>query len=324
MRSVLAIAIPTFNRAHILKDTIDRIGSVLRQLDIPLVIRDDSDDDQTAGCVEAWKQSGLRIDYRRNHPRLGHDANLLNVLLAAEADHIWLLGDAVVPDPECMGSIVAALSGHDFVFLNARQATDERRVDHIAVDDLPSFMAERVWEFTLTGATIYGPRVLDWCRTTPCRDSFRNFGQLGIILGFMQAHADTRVTRIGQRASRSTRHPRQSYWAHQALEVFGRDWCRVIEAHAAVFGRVGLPSVLKSHARNTGILEARHLLELRARSAFSRADLRTHGAHLAAASCTPRAVAYAIASCPAALARLLRRLKFFRRRRRRRPAHRLP
>ncbi len=313
----LAIAIPTFNRAQILDETIGAMGPVLRELGIPLVIRDDSDNDDTELRVREWVRAGLSVDYRHNRPSLGHDANLIGTLMAADAEHVWLLGDGMVPDPSSIEPILRSLSGRDFVFLNAREMTDATSVEDIASVDLPRFMAQRVWEFTLTGATVYGPRVLDWCRSGAYVSSFPNFCQLGLILHFMQFHADTRVTRLARRALRSSRRRSGSYWAPRAVEVFAGDWCRVIAAHAPVFGASELPRVLQSHARQTGVLEARHLVGLRAEGCFSLARLRAYDAPFAASSPVSRGLAVTIAILPVPVARLLRWLHELRRKARR-------
>lgn len=309
----LAIAIPTFNRAEILDETIGAISAALRELDIALVIRDDSGDDETERRARAWAEAGLNVDYRHNRPPLGHDANVIGVLMAADAEHVWLLGDGQFPDPPSLAPILRSLSGQDFVFLNARAETDDPAVEHITTPEQPRFMSQRVWEFTLTGATIYGRRVIDWCRSHAEAVAYPNFCQLGLILHFMQSHADTRVTRLARRALRPTRRRRVSYWAPRAVEVFAGDWCRVVGAHPEVFGASRMPQVLRSHATSTGILDVRHLIALRAKDCFSLAHLRTYETAFAAASPVPRRLAVAIATVPVPVAYLIWKLKIVRR-----------
>lgn len=302
----LSIAIPTYNRADIVSDNLLRMKPALERLGIPVFILDDSSNNETEKlAAEFANTTKLRINYRRNTPTLGHDANLLAALTAPDSDYVWLLADALYVDNNGLESVSRLVAGQDFLFVNARDQSAAAGVKHIQAADIHAFMVQRTWEFTLTGATIYARRVIDWWKNGRGRKVYRNFPQLSVMLNFLAQHPDAFATWVGERIVRGTRIPKQSYWGPEAVEVFAGDWFEVISARRTFFGDGALPSVLMSHARHTGTLGAIHLFQLRAEGHFSRGQLRTHRASMRACSSAGAITLHCLAVLPSRIARWL-------------------
>ena len=265
----LALAIPTYQRADILEDNLRRIAPTLRALDIAVYILDDSGDDLTAAAMQRLADTQLKLHYRRNRPALRHDANSVAALTAPDTDFVWLLGDSCQLDSEGVRVVHAALAEQDFVFVNCRDDDAQAAIEHLDDAALRRFMANRVWELSYTGATVYARRVIDWWSSDPAHQVVPNFPQLSFSLGFLSAPKQANATWIGLRVVRG--HPRktQSYWLAEALSVWGLDWHRVISQHRAAFDVIDLDPVLRSHARHTRVLSGKHLLVLRAQGLFS-------------------------------------------------------
>jgi abequosyltransferase len=280
----LSLAIPTFQRPGILEENLREWRAELEQANVPVHLSDDSADRETRQVVERLSRTtSLRLTYRHNQPGLGHDLNLLQALADAQGDHVWLLGDSVCLTPSAIQSVYQQLHGQDFIFVNAREDRTSPDLPALTGPALRQFLVQRTWELTLTGATIYGPRVRAWAAAQGHLPPRRNFPQLDLILGFIHSHADARAQWMGRRLARG--HPRKkSYWLAQSLQVFGRDWHAVVSGHGELFDPTELAEVLKSHARNTGFLGLRHLLSLRAQGLLSRDVFKQHRHCLAACS----------------------------------------
>lgn len=297
----LALAIPTYNRAAMLAGTLARLAPTLRELAIAVHVLDDSSNDETAmALAQLQATTGLQVAHVANRPRLGHDRNVIAALSAPNTDHVWLLGDALMLEPDALRRVHAQLVGQDFVFVNGRQDRPEPSSEHHGAA-LRRFLAERVWQLSLTGATIYSRRVVGWWAEDPTRQPMRNFPQLGAMLGFVAAHQDCSATWVGDRILAP--YPgKPSYWFAQALEVWGTDWHGVISRHANAFGGTSLDDVLRSHSRHTGILSAKHLWVLRAAGRLTQAALDLCGPGVFASSSAPPWLVRTIASVPQRLA----------------------
>jgi hypothetical protein len=299
----LALAIPTYNRAAILEDNLRAMQPTLERLGIAVHILDDSSNGDTAALVTRLQATTqLALHYQHNLPALRHDANLVRTLTTPRTDHVWLLGDANVVGEAALAAVCAQLRGQDFVFVNGRSGPESASIEDIAADRISAFLAERAWDLSYTGATIYSQRVVQWWLSGADRKPCRNFPQLSAILGFVASGQATTASWIGTRTVHS--HPRktQSYWLKTAVEVWGKDWYDVITAHAAAFAGCDLAQVLKSHARRTTILSLKHLLVMRAAGLYTPAMYKTYRTELRACAAAPAALLPVLAELPQTLA----------------------
>jgi abequosyltransferase len=260
----LLISIPTYDRADILEENLRRMAPALTRLGIPVAIFDDSPSELTSQAIDRLRADlELSLIYQRNSPSLGHDANVLAALTVPRADYIWLLGDSIFAEPEDVEEVHARLGNQDLLFLNCRDGppTSDRANMSASDGSLPAFLAEQVWQLTMTGATIYGKNSVAWWRTASA-PVYTNFPQLSVILALVTTVPAVRAEWMGQRIARSNLR-KVSYWLSRAIPVFGIDWCAVITGYTTAFPPGSLPRVLRSHAVQTGVLGFAHLARMR-------------------------------------------------------------
>lgn len=300
----LALAIPTYQRADILEENLLAMRAELERLDIPVHILDDSHDDATAALVaRLGAGTGIRLRYQHNRPALRHDANLIAALAAPGTDFVWLLGDGCIIRPGGLQAVHEAVQQDpDFAFVHAREGPAPRSQDILRAELARRFLVERTWDFTLTGATIYSRRVIDWWRADPGHRPYANFPHLSVILAYSASHPTLSVAWMGQRLVGN--HPRKtkSYWLADAIPVWAGDWHRVVTANAAAFDAADLPGVLRSHSRHTRVLGLKHLLVLRASGRLDGPVLARFGSELGASSSAGPLGVRAIATLPRSLA----------------------
>ena len=110
-KPILTIAIPTWNRSDILRQT---LFSILAQIhsnqldsDVELLVSDNGSCDSTREvCQELRSQyCHLSFRYRCNHTNLGFDENFLNCLNSAHGSFVWTISD----DDLVTGSIASVV-----------------------------------------------------------------------------------------------------------------------------------------------------------------------------------------------------------------------
>ncbi|MCK5459615.1 glycosyltransferase, partial [Candidatus Parcubacteria bacterium] len=83
----LSILIPTYNRAHLVIETLDSITKQINNElihDIEIVITDDGSNDDTEKTIKLYKENNpCNIVYFKNEKNLGFDKNLINTVSKA-------------------------------------------------------------------------------------------------------------------------------------------------------------------------------------------------------------------------------------------------
>lgn len=302
----LALAIPTYQRAVVLEENLLAMRAELEALDTPVHVFDDSPDDATEAMVARLRAgTRLRLFYRHNRPALRHDANLIAALGAPDADHVWLLADGGIIEPGGLRAVHEAVQDDpDFVFVNTRPGAAPPS-QRLSGEPARHFIAERAWDFTHTGATVYSRRVIDWWNADPRHQPFANFPHVSIVLGYLAAQRTLSMAWLGERLVSKNQRKSPSYWMTNPVPVWAGDWHRVVTANAAALPAGSLPAVLRSHSVHTGLLGFKHLMVLRAIGRLDREALARHGAELAAASSAGCLGVRVVAALPQAVAQAL-------------------
>lgn len=124
---LLSIAIPTYNRVHLLRQTIELL---LPQLgpEVELLICDNASSD---GTTEYIKPLLEWVRYHRHSQNLGPDANFLSSITESKGKYIWLLCDDDLPCSNAVTKILEAIrSGGDPGLISLRALADDVRVSH--------------------------------------------------------------------------------------------------------------------------------------------------------------------------------------------------
>lgn len=280
--SLLAIAIPTYNRSDVLMENLRVMLPELLEHRVAVYISDDSSDDRTREMADALHTEFPLLVYRKNDPRFGHDANFFATINMPDTDYVWYLGDSLYFMPGSLDSVLNALAQTrpDFCFLNAyAPELDSRVIEGAAVH---SFLLDRTWYLTLSGATIYGRASRTMQIAKGHRGNWKNFPQLGLILeACTQAHR-----RIYWLASPLLKcNPKKSsYWLKSAVGVFVEDWSTLIRSFPTLFTPEEQDRVIRSHGVHTRLFGPVSLIQLRAIGALTLEELERCGQDFAIAS----------------------------------------
>lgn len=93
---VLSLCIPTWNRASFLKESLQRLESQLKNinlLDIEIFISDNCSSDDTELIVSKYISHGMPINYNKNEENIGMDGNFITCVQYSHGHFIWVMGD---------------------------------------------------------------------------------------------------------------------------------------------------------------------------------------------------------------------------------------
>ena len=177
----LAIAIPTYNRAAILKENIHLMLEEITRFSIPVYISDDSNNTDTEMWVKELKEKYSLIYYYKNTHSLGHDKNCIRTLGLPSEEYIWYLGDSIIICNNGISKILDIISSDDkYEFISVNIAGRVNLPEQVFYES-NILLTQLGWHLTLTGATIYSKKALESINTLDL-NRCRNFPQTALIL----------------------------------------------------------------------------------------------------------------------------------------------
>lgn len=125
-KPLLSICIPTYSRAHYLKECLDSIVSQFGDPEVyqsvEIIISDNASPDNTREVVEEYRKKFNNIKYFRNNENLGADRNVLNVVERASGEYGWYMGDDDVMGSESLRFVIDYLKKHEVAVFTFRSA----------------------------------------------------------------------------------------------------------------------------------------------------------------------------------------------------------
>jgi abequosyltransferase len=114
-RPLLTIAIPTFNRAKFLRESLSTlIDQLVAQPTVELLVSDNASSDETSAIIDEFQARGLKLRYQRNEVNLGPDANFLRCFEQGLGKYLWVLGDDDIVVPGGLNKVVHLLKDADY------------------------------------------------------------------------------------------------------------------------------------------------------------------------------------------------------------------
>jgi glycosyltransferase involved in cell wall biosynthesis len=122
---LLTIAIPTYNRASILQDSLKKIIAQISGKEdlIELLVSDNCSTDNTQKIVTDLIQQGYAIRYNRNIENLGMDGNFAYCFNHSKGKYIWMLGDDDHLLDGALDSIVSILKNDEYGLIHLNNTT---------------------------------------------------------------------------------------------------------------------------------------------------------------------------------------------------------
>ena len=121
----LTIAIPTYNRAVILKKCLSSIFSQINGLEkyINILVSDNNSEDNTFDVVNSFILSGYDLIYNKNKSNIGMDMNFRYCFNNTKSKYVWILGDDDFILDGALNEIITILNNDDLgiLYLETKQ-----------------------------------------------------------------------------------------------------------------------------------------------------------------------------------------------------------
>lgn len=115
---LLTIAIPTYNRARYLRESLAALfDELVAESRVELIVSDNASHDETPSVVREFQERGLGIRYIRNETNLGSSMNILQCFEQASGKYVWILGDDDIVLAGCVKQIMVYLERDDYDML---------------------------------------------------------------------------------------------------------------------------------------------------------------------------------------------------------------
>jgi len=114
---LLTIAIPTFNRAVYLDQTLRQLQNEISEFgiqNVEVIVSDNASPDYTEKVVNQVISSGLAIRYIRNSENIGSDANIAQCFNQAGGNYVLILGDDDLFVDGGLHDLLQNLSSHQY------------------------------------------------------------------------------------------------------------------------------------------------------------------------------------------------------------------
>lgn len=266
INKLLGIAISTYNRPQIIRQSILQMLDEIKKYSIPIYISDDSTDFQTKEMIDELKLMHYEnIYYTKNETNLGHDLNCIKALTQPETEYIWYLGDSRTIIPGGIAKIIDIIKNNNsnFIVVNS---TNRNFSLTSGTYDLDFFFLNISWHATLSGSTIYKKAAINFSKSSDYLNS--NFMQLGLFISSMIEDSSKNMFYFDEKLVDQVNLSKKSYWISNSIRVFAHDWVNFISSFD-YFDAKKREYAIKTHSKYTGILKTKDLLSLRLKKLYN-------------------------------------------------------
>jgi len=116
-KTILSIAIPTYNRAEYLKINLKQLFDNINLLENPeqieIIVSDNASTDNTEEIINKFKNQLIPIIHLKNNVNLGFDGNFESCFSKATGKYVWIFGDDELLFNNALPKIIDILKNND-------------------------------------------------------------------------------------------------------------------------------------------------------------------------------------------------------------------
>jgi GT2 family glycosyltransferase len=234
---LLSIFIPTFNRGHLISETLDSFIEQIAEYQIPIIISDNCSTDDTFHVVQSYICKYPFIKYSKNPANLGFDGNVVKMTGLVSTKYCWLFGDDDIINKGAIDIVLKAIKNNfDLVVVNASlnsvDLSSQIAYRHLAIDKDKLYTGEEIEKAFLdlvSYTSFIGGLIIKkelWDNVDFTKYLKTGFVHVGISYEYLNKNskvyyvAEPLVTiRLGN-----------SGWSRNSFEIWYVLWCRVIKS----------------------------------------------------------------------------------------------
>jgi len=262
---MLAFAIPTYNRAEIVRESISSIIDEVRDYSIPIYVSDNSSNAETEKTISELKNQYEFIFYHKNADDLGHDKNSFYVAQLPESDYVWLYGDSLLLKEGAVKNILQTIENHKPGIIAVNTVNRDLDKESGLYTDCNAVLDDLGWHITLTGATIYSRSALSTINKVEPHN-FKNFPQLSLIFNFLANECS--FFWDNNKWIAASPH-KKGYWVDTMFSIFVDDWSNAIRNLPKYYKHEIKEKVIIEHSLKSNIFCFKGLLKARFFGAYN-------------------------------------------------------
>jgi abequosyltransferase len=279
MNNLISICIPTYNRDSLLKESLVKLISQIREFSIPIYISDNYSCDNTEKVVKELSNNYKYLFYHKNSKNIGLDRNFESVLRLPKTKYSWLLGDDDRIRTKSITQILESISNnnYDFVVLNGGfENKPFIRVKDIQTQiykDRNLILSELGWHMTWMSSLIFNNKNIEKMYFSPHYDSL--FSHIGAIFNFLSKKDHINVYWL----NKPTFYPSSKAifsWSSVIFKVFVKNWTDIILNLPKNYSHESKINCIKKHGLESGLFTLVGFLNLRSKNAFNFKSFREY------------------------------------------------
>lgn len=302
MNRLLAICIPTYNRANHLYDCIEQLIPQLLTYKIPIYISDNDSQDHTRELVEKLQEKYPFIFYSKNEKNMGPDYNFTKVLKMSNNQYSWLLGDDDRIEDGIIEKIMILINNYDYDAIIVNGGCLDKMKMISRVNDIPSqvycnpnsLLADLGWHMTWMSCLIFSRKMIDEVVHKKYYDT--NFLQFAIIFDYL-ADKNISVYWLSEVCVYGASKELPA-WRKDTFKIFVNRWYHIVSNLPQTYvGEVKKKCIL-DHGVKSNLLGYRSLKRLRGENVLNLRIFRENIKYLPYTIKLPTAIVFIIAIFP--------------------------
>lgn len=267
---LLSICIPTYNRAELLKLSLEKNLPIISKFNLPIIIGDNSDNDQTKQVVEKIQKEYHFVEYYKHECNLGADKNIEFVLKNSISEYSWIIGDGQIVNESYLVHLMDVLhtKKYDLIVNNVTVNRVKNILESKVYTDANLLLIELGWHMTFLYALIFSRKLI---KSTQYERFYNtNFLQHGIIFEYLVQCNSFAVLWEPAISCSAIAMDKNNHWFPSLVwEIFGKNWfCHVMALPFALKYESKLLCI-KAHDDNCHLFGIKTLVRMRIAGFYS-------------------------------------------------------
>lgn len=187
---ILTIAIPTYNRAFFLEQSLERISYQIKgyENEIELLVSDNCSTDHTQKIVKRYQDNGSPIVYNRNSQNIGADANFIYCFKKASGKYVWILGDDDFLIDGALLKLLQNIRKGDYGLIHLSNSINLNDLDFKIFTNKALFLGEVSFWLTFISGNIVQTKVISKIDFPKYKDTFLSYMLVYISAAMNENH----------------------------------------------------------------------------------------------------------------------------------------
>lgn len=260
---LLAIVIPTYNRADFLDYNLKNHLPILEEHNIQIFISDNSSTDNTEDIVKKWMKEYTFLFYSKNEINIGPDANFDKALKLPNTNYVWLLGDTSFFNKIEFNLLLNKIDNNSFDMIVTNSENRVKGIETTIFTNHNDLLTTLGWHMTQMSSLIFSKELLSKANFSRYYNS--NFIQTGIIFEYLSLKSYIKVLWNNDVSVNLIKldNVKKESWQNQTFPIWLKNWPNFIFSLPPIYTLESKELTIKKHNCLTRIFSLKYLLYLR-------------------------------------------------------------